>query len=111
MTSVAAALPAPSNEDRPKNSGEDRRLIEAIRAVRERNCELRYRIHALLQAAAPDGFTDEEVAQLLSTFEKRVWMSSVRSTRRELVAAGMVADSQEKRPTSSGALARVWVAE
>ncbi len=104
----AATTSTLSSPDDRSSISDNLRTIEAIRAIRTSGADLRSRVHALLQAAGEEGFTDEEMALLLSTKAKQVWVSTVRVKRRELIAAGMVADSGAKRTGSSGALATVW---
>lgn len=56
-------------------------------------------------AASEDGLTDEEI-----TARTGIASSSERPRRVELVQAELVIDSGRRRPTSTGSLAVVWVA-
>lgn len=59
---------------------------------------------ALLRIS-PLGLTDDDLERLTSTRHQ-----TVSARRRELVLAGLVVDSGDRRPTSSGRSAVVWKA-
>ena len=65
----------------------------------------RWHVLELLRAFPSYGMTDEEIADALNMNP-----SAERPRRIELVNAGLVRDSGERRRTSSGRQATVWVA-
>lgn len=70
---------------------------------------LRGRVLALLDLGA--GYTDEELADAYwLRYDEPATPSGLRTRRAELVTAGMVADSGERRPTRGGRAAIVWEA-
>lgn len=102
MNGVATALP-----EALSTPASELRLFEALRGISESRMPLRQKVLAFLKAAAPDGFTDEELWSLIPEPGPR--FSTVTHLRRDLVRDGDVADSGRKRPTSSGCPATVWV--
>ena len=64
---------------------------------------LRLRVLEALRAAGTRGATDEELQEALDMIG-----STQRPRRIELVAAGLVRDTEQKRKTRSGRLAVVW---
>lgn len=65
---------------------------------------LRMAVLAYIDEQGPAGATDEEI-QLALSMEG----NTERPRRRELVQAGVVADSGARRKTSTGRAAKVWV--
>ena len=74
----------------------------AKKSVRNLTSSLKTRILRLL-IHYPDGLTDEQIQQYLDMNP-----STQRPRRGELVAAGMLLDSGQTRPTTSGRPAVVW---
>lgn len=77
----------------------------AAEAIADGAPTLRRRVFGALEAAAPDGMTDEEMQVAL-----RMSANTQRPRRVELERAGLVEDSGRTRPTRAGRLAVVWVA-
>lgn len=65
---------------------------------------------AIRAVLARKPMTDEELLALFQSRSKSVTPSGVRSRRAELVEAGWVRDSGQKRPTAAGHLSIVWEA-
>ena len=65
---------------------------------------------AIRQILARKPMTDEELLALFQSRSKSVTPSGVRSRRAELVDAGWLRDSGEKRPTAAGNTSIVWEA-
>ena len=78
---------------------------EAYKKSSERVSEMKKRILSYLKSVGENGATDEEMDIPLGTTATR----SNRPTRLALVESGLVRDSKERRETSSGSKAIVWV--
>jgi hypothetical protein len=77
---------------------------EAAESVREGAAELRERVYSALKRVWPEGLTDEQMQQALG-----MQGNTQRPRRRELEQRGLVRDSGERRFTTSGRRAVVWV--
>lgn len=93
-------LPAPSHHAAPRGTSEI-----AAQQIGKAAPNLRQRIFDAIAAAGPRGLTDDEAEALLG-----IKPQSYTPRRGELVRLGLVVDSGERRPTSSGRPAAVWVA-
>lgn len=78
---------------------------EAYKKSSERVSEMKKKILSYLKSVGENGATDEEMDIHLGTTATR----SNRPTRLALVESGLVRDSKERRETSSGSKAIVWV--
>jgi hypothetical protein len=74
-------------------------------AIRPDARRLRARVLEYLVGRGPTGGTDEEIQSALGLSG-----DTERPRRRELQQAGLVVDSGQVRPTSSGRLAVAWIA-
>lgn len=92
--------PAPYRENSPRGTSD--RVAEMIE---QHAPTLRERILATIRERGPIGLTDDEGEAILGIIAQ-----TYTPRRGELVRAGMVRDSGERRPTSSGRPAAVWVA-
>jgi hypothetical protein len=79
--------------------------VAAAAAVLPRTGTQRARVLEAIKGAGPAGMTDQEVAVRLAMAE-----NSVRPRRLELADAGLIEDSGERRETSGGNPAIVWIA-
>lgn len=88
-------------EPNARNSDPETSHLAADDAKRTANT-LRFRCLAALKAH-PEGLTDFQLADLVGAQQ-----TSAGKRRGELVAAGLVERTDEKRPAPSGSLAIVW---
>lgn len=98
-TNSTQSIPAPAHHAAPSGTTE-----VAARRIAGAAGNLRQRIHAAIVAAGAHGLTDDEGEALL-------WIKPQTYTPRrgELVRLGLVVDSGERRHTSSGRPAAVWI--
>jgi len=92
-------IPAPAHHAAPSGTSE-----VAARRIAGAAGNLRQRIHAAIVEAGTHGLTDDEGEALLS-----IKPQTYTPRRGELVKLGLVVDSGERRPTSSGRPAAVWI--
>lgn len=78
---------------------------EAAQAIKPDTSELRTKVFECIRAAGPAGRTDDEIQALLGMDG-----STERPRRRELQLNGRVRETAEKRKTSTGRFATVWIA-
>lgn len=97
---AAAHRPPPYRKNSPPGTSDRAALMIAEHAP-----SLRDRILATIRESGPDGLTDDEGEAMLGIIAQ-----TYTPRRGELVRAGLVRDSGERRPTSSGRPAAVWVA-
>lgn len=98
-TNPTQPMPAPAHHAAPRGTSE-----VAARRIAGAAGPLRQRIHAAIVEAGTHGLTDNEGESLLS-IKPQTWTPR----RGELVKLGLVVDSGERRPTSSGRPAAVWI--
>lgn len=76
---------------------------DAAVAVKRRSDSLRERVYAVLRAAAPEGLTPDEAADLL-----RETVLAVRPRFSELAKADRIVPTGERRRNESNLKAKVW---
>lgn len=79
--------------------------IAAAKKVLGRTGSQRRRVYNYILSNGIDGATDQQIQDALSISE-----SSERPRRKELLEAGLIIDSGERRPTRSGNASKVWIA-
>lgn len=95
---VSADFPVPFG---PRDTSE-----AAAKAIAERVPALRQKVYDFIASKGLGGATDEEVCDALKMIG-----STERPRRIELVEAGKVVESGQRRPTKSGRQAIVWIAQ
>lgn len=91
--------PAPYRKNSPPGTSD-----RAAEMIEQHAPTLRERILATIRERGPIGLTDDEGETILGIIAQ-----TYTPRRGELVRAGKVRDSGERRPTSSGRPAAVWV--
>lgn len=92
-------MPAPANRNAPEGTSE-----VAAKMIAPKAGTMRGRVYAAIFAAGTRGLTDDE-GQQLTGIRCQTWGPR----RHELVSMGLVVDTGERRPTSSGRPAAVWI--